>query len=181
MIKTIFSNYEFEKSDYAKIYAEHFIAEFDSMPKTKIFVNFNTDHGFTTKEKISLVSGIYLLYKSNTLIYVGKSDHCIHQRIGRFLAGVRGTERLDENHSAAYKYVDYFGRDTTNLSFKYIKLAEPGEFVNLDHHVTLQDIEEQIIRIMDPLFNRESFENFDIKKLVEILHKDKNVSERISV
>lgn len=181
MIKTIFSKYEFEKTDYAKIYAEHFVAEFNSMPKTKIFVNYNTDHGFTTKEKISLVSGIYLLYKSDTLIYVGKSDHCIHQRIGRFLAAVRGTERLDENHSAAYKYINYFGRDTTNLSFKYIKLADAGEMVDLEHFLTLQDVEEQIIQIMDPLFNKQSFGNFNIGKFVEILHKDKNVNQRIFV
>ena len=36
MNKTVFNTYEIEKSDYAKIYANHFIEELQYFRKTKI-------------------------------------------------------------------------------------------------------------------------------------------------
>jgi hypothetical protein len=176
MIKTLFDNYEFEKEDFAKIYAKKFIEELNSLPKSKILVNENTDHGFSTNEKISLVSGIYLLYKYDILIYVGQSNHCIRQRIGRFLAGIRGTERFDENHSAAYKYIQYFSRDTKGLSFKYIGLSEPGRPVNLDFDVTLNDIEKIMIKRLNPLFNDETYSNFSFEKVLKVSFKNDSVN-----
>jgi len=153
MNKTVFNTYEIEKSDYAKIYANHFIEELQYLRKTKIDVNYDTDHGFTASEKISQVTGLYLLYKEDELIYIGKSDRCMRTRIGRFIAGVRGTERFDENHSAAYKYNACYGRNVDDLYFKYIEL----NIDDLQHDLTLDDIEQQLIRSLSPRFNSEVY------------------------
>ena len=164
MIKTIFGNYEFQVQDYASLYANYMIEEFKSLSKHKIVVNENTDHGFSTTQKINLVTGIYFVYKNDDLVYVGQTNHCMRQRIGRFLAGIRGTERYDENHSAAYKYVEYFGRDTSGLSFKYL----PVNVAELEHCVDLQHIENDIIEKIKPLFNNEVYRDYRFQKILKI-------------
>jgi hypothetical protein len=164
MIKTIFRNYEFEKKDFANVYANFLIDEFESLPKHKIHVREDTDHGFLTDEKISLISGIYFIYKGDTLVYVGQTNHCMRQRIGRLLAGIRGTERYDENHSAAYKYIEYFGRDTSGLSFKYVEL----NLKELQFGIQLQDIENSIIEKLKPIFNIEVYKKYRYQKILKI-------------
>jgi hypothetical protein len=164
MIKTIFGNYLFEKKDFADTYAKYLIKEFESLPKHKIVVREDTDHGFLTNEKLSLVSGLYVIYKNDILVYIGETNYCIRQRIGRLLAGIRGTERPDENHSAAYKYIEYFGRDTSGLSFKYI----PINVAELEYGIQLLDIENSIIEKMEPLFNKEIYKNYRFQKQLKI-------------
>ena len=166
MIKTLFK-YEFEIKDYARIYASTMYDIFFGSPKHKIILteeDLKTSHGFTTTEKISLVTGIYLLYKKDELIYVGKTDNCLRNRIARFIAGVRGTERFDENHSAAYKYIEYFGRDLSNLSFKYIEINAE----DLEHQVTIKDIEDVLIEKMRPILNSEIYKKYRFQKLLKI-------------
>lgn len=178
MIKTLY-DYDIEKTEYADIYAKFFAKEFIGAPRYEIFVNENTDHGFSTSEKISLVSGIYLIYKKvkneYILVYVGHSGHCIRQRIGRWLSGIRGTERFDENHSAAYKYVEYFGRDTDELSFKYIPL-KPQQ---LKHGLTIEDVEKLVIEKMQPLFNGEIYKEYRFQKVLKITDMLGKNNERV--
>jgi hypothetical protein len=164
MIKTIFQNYEFEKKDFAEIYAKYLVDEFKSLPKHEILVNENTDHGFLTNEKINLITGIYLIYKNQDLVYIGQTNNCLRNRIGRLLAGIRGTERHDENHSAAYKYVEYFGRDTQGLSFKYIKI----DANELQFNVSFEDIENELIQKLKPIFNSEVYKNYRFQKILKI-------------
>ena len=164
MIKTVFGNYEFEKEDFAGIYAKYLIGEFDSLPKHKIVVKEDTDHGFLTDEKINLVTGIYLIYKDKELVYIGQTNSCLRNRIGRLLAGIRGTERYDENHSAAYKYVEYFGRDIDGLSFKYIELNSN----DLKFNIGLQDIENKLIEKLKPIFNSEVYKDYRFQKILKI-------------
>jgi hypothetical protein len=164
MITTIFKNYEFEKKDFANIYAKHLIHEFQSLPKYEILVKEDTDHGFLTDEKISLISGIYFIYKDDILVYIGQTSHCMRQRIGRFLAGIRGTERHDENHSAAYKYVEYFGRDTSKLTFKYVELNPK----DLEYGIDLVDIENGMIEELKPIFNSEVYKDYRFQKHLKI-------------
>jgi hypothetical protein len=167
MKKTLYG-YNIEKNDYADIYAKAFVEEFIGAPAYEISVNENTDHGFSTNEKIGLISGIYLIYKQvenqSVLVYVGHSGHCIRQRIGRWLSGIRGTERFDENHSAAYKYVEYFGRDTDGLSFKYIAIQPES----LEHDLVIEDIEKLVIERMQPLFNGEIYKEYRFQKVLKI-------------
>jgi hypothetical protein len=164
MIKTIFKNYEFEKEDFAGIYANYLIDEFQSLPKHKIIIKEDTDHGFLTDEKINSVTGIYLIYKNQDLVYIGQTNNCLRNRIGRLLAGIRGTERYDENHSAAYKYVEYFGRDTKGLSFKYIEM----NLAELEFGVQFEDIENQLIKKLKPIFNSEVYKNYRFQKILKI-------------
>ena len=164
MIKTIFGNYEFEKEDFAKIYAKYLVDEFKSLPKHKIVIKEDTDHGFSTDEKINLVTGIYLIYKNQDLVYIGQTNSCLRNRIGRLIAGIRGTERHDENHSAAYKYVEYFGRDTKGLNFKYIQI----KVEELQFNVTFEDIENQLIEKLKPIFNSEVYKNYRFQKILKI-------------
>lgn len=163
MIKTLYG-YEFVKKDFAKIQADFLIDELENLPKYEIVVNESSDHGFLTNEKISTISGIYLIYKDSELVYIGQSGTCIRNRIGRMLAGIRGTERYDENHSAAYKYVEYFGRDTKNLSFKYI----PLKLEQLQQNLNFDDIENQLIEELKPLFNSEIYKDYRFQKVLKI-------------
>jgi len=176
MIKTIFGNYEFQKQDFAKIYAEYLIEELDGLCKHEIAVLESTGHGFlTTAKKISLVSGIYFIYKDNNLVYVGQTGHCIRQRIGRFLAGIRGTEHEDEQHPAAYKYIEYFGRDISGLSFKHIRI----DLMSLEHDVSLEDIETHIIQQISPMFNSKIYKKYRYQKMLKITDILGNNNERI--
>lgn len=166
MIKTLFK-FEFQIKDYAGIYANSMYDVFCGLPKHNIVLteeDLKTAHGFTTTEKISLVTGIYLLYKKDELIYVGKTDNCLRNRIARFIAAVRGTERFDENHSAAYKYIEYFGRDLSDLSFKYIEINAE----DLEHGVTIKDIEDILIEIMRPMLNSEIYKDYRFQKILKI-------------
>jgi hypothetical protein len=166
MIKTLFKR-EFEISDYAGIYANSMYDEFCGLPNHQITLteeDLKTDHGFTTTEKISLTTGIYLLYRYNELIYIGKTDNCLRNRIARFIAGVRGTERFDENHSAAYKYIEFFGRNLSGLSFKYIAI-DPFD---LEHGVTIKDIENVLIEKMRPMLNGEIYKDYRFQKILKI-------------
>lgn len=178
MIKTLYS-YEFTKSDYTEPYIKFLSEESVYLPKHKITVNEKTDHGFSTKEKIGSISGIYLIYKefeeSDILVYIGHSGHCIRQRIGRWLSGIRGTERFDENHSAAYKYVEYFGRDTSGLSFKYL----PLKLEDLQHGVEIEDIENGMIEKLKPLFNNEIYKEYRFQKILKITDVLGENNERI--
>jgi hypothetical protein len=164
MIKTLFGRYVFEKTDLANVYANYMIDEINHLPKHELVVNENSDHGFLTTEKLNLVTGIYLIYKSNELVYIGQTNSCMRNRIGRLLAGIRGTERHDENHSAAYKYVEYFGRDTTDLSFKYLEL----NIADLEFKIGFEDIENQLIEKLKPLFNSEIYKDYRFQKILKI-------------
>lgn len=168
MIKTLFRKYVIEKDDMAGLYANYMLDEINYLPKHELIVNENSDHGFITTEKLNLVTGIYLIYKSNELVYIGQTNSCMRNRIGRLLAGIRGTERYDENHSAAYKYVEYFGRDTSELSFKYL-VVNPDE--DLEFKVGLEDIENKLIEELKPLFNSEIYKEYRFQKVLKVTDK----------
>lgn len=128
-----------------------------------IFVKEHTDHGFSTTVKLPS-QGIYIIYKNKQPIYVGCSTNSIHTRIGRFVAGVRGTERIDENHSAAYKYVEVFGRDLTDVSIKAVSLR-PSD---LPDYLDVESIERSLILELKPLFNNETHYDYVFEKGVKV-------------
>lgn len=175
MIRTIFDEIVFEKEDFSELYAQFFIQELASRPRYKLSAKEDTTHGVLTEIKISNKTGIYIIYKDDNIVYIGHSDTCIRNRLGRFLAAIRGTEREDENHSGAYKYVECFGRDTTGLSFKYVDI-NPNQ---LQFNLEVGDIEKTVIQKMKPFFNNETFYNYSFEKTLKVTSKEGIVNAKL--
>ena len=171
MKRDIFGQIYIEAEDYYTF----LIKELSNQQHISIFVKEHTDHGFETNVKISDCPGIYVIYKDNKVVYVGCTSRSIRMRIGRFLAGVRGTEHWNENHSAAYKYVDVFGRDLTGLTIKFCRLEKSDLFSG----IVLDNIETHIIEMMKPLFNDETYYDYKFEKKVVIKSKDGEYNARL--
>ena len=114
MKRNIFGEIQFEAGDYTSFV----LSELSSQSHYNITINEQTSHGFKTDLKIPN-TGIYILYRNKQAIYVGCTETNIRQRIGRFIAAVRGTEHEDENHSAGYKYLEVFGNDLSDVTFNF--------------------------------------------------------------
>jgi len=112
--------FDIEIKDYTDVIYEN-IRQQEYHPIT---VRFATGRGFKTDVVLSKKTGIYVLYKDEQALYVGASDSCIHNRISRFISGVRGTESKNETHYAAYKYRSIFSTNFDNFSFKYFILND---------------------------------------------------------
>lgn len=130
----------------------------------ELIVKEETAQGFSTNTVIPN-QGLYVIYKNEQPIYVGCSNSSIHKRIGRFLSAVRGTERDDENHSAAYKYIDVFGRDLSGVSIKVLSLTERDLFGCMD----LEDVEIELIKSIKPLFNNETHHDYVFQKGIKVV------------
>lgn len=155
----ISESFEFEIDDYS----ECMIRQFNLDIPRPLIVKENTAHGFTTTIKLPK-SGIYLIYKFQQLIYVGYTETSIRNRLGRFVAGVRGTEHEDEQHIAAYKYREVFGTDLSNVYIKAFGLDNK----KLNCGITTKDIEFDLIDKLQPLLNNENYHNYDFRKVVLI-------------
>jgi hypothetical protein len=143
--------------DYV-IYADDFIpsivAALNKQQHCFIRPTINTLKGFTKSLNFVLPKeGIYVIYKFGHPIYVGHSKSSIHNRIARFLAGVRGTERLDEKHPAAYKYKHVYGENFDDLSVKIFRMRD----ASLPKHISLDMIENELISELRPVFNTEVY------------------------
>jgi len=171
MKRDIFGQIYIESKDYCDL----LLKEIENQEHISIFVKQHTDHGFETNINWVDCPGIYLIYKDNKIVYIGCTSRSIRMRIGRFLAGVRGTEHWNENHSAAYKYVDIFGRDLSGLTFKYSKLEKTDLFPGIE----INDIENHVIEIMKPLFNDETYYDYEFEKKVIIKSKDGEYDARL--
>jgi hypothetical protein len=163
MIRNILGEIQLEPKDYLTFIKR----ELDSQFHFGITVNEQTAHGFFTEAKIPNV-GLYCLYRQNVLIYVGFTENSIRMRIGRFIAAVRGTEHPDENHSAGYKYLEKFGKDLSDLTFKYCEI-KPSD---LPSHIRLQDLEQCLIDDLKPLFNTETYDNYVFENIVRIRQRN---------
>lgn len=153
MRRNIFGNFDVTAEDYSKKILQelkytHFIS---------IQPNYETNKGVKADDFID-GAGIYFIYHKQELVYIGHTTHNVRDRIGRFFAGVRGTERHDENHPAAYKFVKFFDNKCEDLKLKII----PLEFTSLLCDVTMEDIETDLIYELKPLFNNEIYRNRDI-------------------
>ena len=159
MKRNVFFEIQLEPSDYKNL----LLSELKMDSFHPIYVKEETDHGFFTTTKLPN-QGLYVLYKKKQPIYVGCSKTSIHNRVGRFVAGVRGTERHDESHPAAYKYIAVFGRDLSDLNVKSIPLKQD----DLPDYLVVQDIEQTLIKELKPLFNNETHYNYTFEKGVKI-------------
>lgn len=150
----------YEGSDYESLV----IPELSHKKKHKIRVNYKQTHSISTDVTLSNVPGIYAIYRNNILVYIGCTTWSIHGRVARFVAAVRGTERDDESHPAAYKYLEHFGDDVENL---YVSFCALDEEKDLRPEVKSTDVEEAVISTMCPLFNEQTYPHFKFEnKLV---------------
>mgnify|MGYP000845976674 CR=1 FL=1 len=153
MVRNVFGDYQITGKDYAIIILRELIlSQFIS-----ITPNLKTDKGVNSDRYIN-VAGFYFIYNNEELVYIGYTNHSIHGRIGRFFAGVRGTERYDENHPAAYKFVAKYGCKCENVSLKII----PVDYNSLLSDITMTDIEDELIQSMKPTLNNEIYRNRDV-------------------
>jgi hypothetical protein len=159
MKRNIFFEIVLEPEDFVPL----LMHELNNEDFHNVYVKENTDHGFSTTVKLPS-QGIYIIYKNKQPIYIGCSTNSIHTRIGRFIAGVRGTERIDENHSAAYKYIEVFGQDLTGVSIKAVSLR-PSD---LPDYLNVESIERMLILKLKPLFNNETHYDYVFEKGVKV-------------
>lgn len=153
MKRNIYGDFTVYPEDYSQVIIE----ELKKNKHIKIEPNYDTAKGVVCEEDLQR-AGFYFIYKFKCLIYIGYSNNSIHDRVGRFFAGIRGTERHDESHSAAYKYSKYFGSNCENLEIKYVEVDR----WNLLCSVTMQDIESSLIYELKPKLNMEIYKNRDI-------------------
>jgi len=153
MKRDIFGDFVVTASDYGdKIRQELNYTNFISV-KPKL----HTNKGVIADDFID-GAGIYLLYRNDELIYIGYSNSSVRNRIGRLFAGVRGTERHDESHPGAYKYIKLYGTVCDNLQVKIVPLQQHTLLCG----ITMEQIEHELIYNMKPILNNEIYRNRDI-------------------
>ena len=153
MNRNVLGDIQITGKDYAiKIMEELKLEKFIS-----ISPNLETDKGVISDTIIN-VAGFYFIYTNGELVYIGYTNHSIHGRIGRFFAGVRGTERDDESHPAAYKFVKKYGCKCEDIFLKII----PVNYNSLLSDITMAYIEDELIYSLNPLLNNEIYRNMNI-------------------
>lgn len=153
MNRNVFGDFQITGKDYAIKIME----ELNHSYRISIEPNLETDKGVISDAFIN-VAGFYFIYINGELVYIGYTNHSIHGRIGRFFAGVRGTERYDESHPAAYKFVKKYGCKCEDIFLKII----PVDCDSLLSDITMKDIEDELIYYLNPLLNNEIYRNRDI-------------------
>ncbi len=144
-------------------------SDLDRQRFIKIEPNLSTDHGVIINGSISK-TGIYFIYKlineKNTPLYVGYTTSSIHQRIGRYFAAARGTQRIDENHPGGEKHKLELGLDFENMSMKFLHY----DFSTLHDNITPLDIEDWFIKKLQPIFNNQNYINLKFEKEIKIIN-----------
>ena len=147
MRRNIYGEIEITSIDYAQFVVD----ELTSQNYQTFQIKENTDHGFLTESKIS-GTGIYCIYRKEKPVYVGCTENSIRVRLGRFFAAVRGTEHWDENHQAAYKFVDVFGRNLDHVTFKFCNISSN----DIPKNIQLEEIENEVVNVIKPYFNNQT-------------------------
>jgi len=114
-----------------------------------------TSSGFTlydeyVKTERCYRSGFYAIYYKEKCLYVGKAS-IIDNRMRRFISGVRGTSRHDEQHAFADRYRKRYGEDFDNLRF----VLFPYDIGTLNkHEVRSESVESGIMSILGSIDNK---------------------------
>ena len=110
---------------------------------------------------LSMRPGYYTIYrqvgKKMECLYVGKSDHSIHQRVNRWAKGVAGKLRPDESHAAATKARRDGVRITDKIFVKIITMSEVNKIVD-DVHIRSEPLDEWIAPLLKSKYNENTFE-----------------------
>lgn len=161
MRRDLWGSIVYEASDFKDFVTN----DLNSKKKYKVNYNDKLTHSISTDNKLPK-TGIYAIYRNDLLVYIGCTSWSIHGRIARFVAGVRGTERDDESHPAAYKYIEHFGDDVENLYVSFCSI-DPE---NLPDNILMTDIEEVAIVSMCPLFNEQTYDMYKFEKRAIIVN-----------
>lgn len=155
MKRTLFGDIVLEESDFFNIVVEDF------KQKHRVYPKEDTCHGFTCDLGLNKKKGIYGLWRGDDLLYIGSSDSCVRTRVGRFTSVVRGTNRLDEDHPGARKYLKHFGQDLSGLSTAICELSQK----DLPDYLNIVMIETYIIKQLKPICNEETYKYYKIERL----------------
>lgn len=161
----IYREITLEPSDYIQFLKN----EIEFQPYLKFSPRLETTHGILVESELPKV-GLYLIYKiingDYQLLYIGSSDNSIHNRLSRYVAAARDTQRFDENHAGGEKHRKIFGEDLENMYVKYINF----DFSSLKD-VTLVDLENILIERLEPIFNSENYSKYVFQTKFEIIRQ----------
>jgi hypothetical protein len=96
---------------------------------------------------------IYCIYKDYEPIYVGISINKtgLRARVGRFCCQLMGKTEKTGEHPGAKKYKKLYKDDYSNLTVKYVRINHDSK------HISLEDVEKEVIRILNPICNNEVY------------------------
>jgi hypothetical protein len=100
--------------------------------------------------------GIYCIYNNKKLVYVGQTKLTVSKRLSYFCAVITGRNSYTEDHPGArkIKYLfDYVLNKSPieELTVRYVELDK----IPMNEYVTLESIEQAVIRKLRPKFNSE--------------------------
>lgn len=154
-----------EPSDYLHLLKN----EISSQPYWSFSPKMETTHGINVECDLPKV-GIYLIYKiinsEFQLLYIGATDNSIHNRLSRYIAAVRDTQRFDENHAGGEKHRKILGED---LQCMYVKCID-FDFSSLID-VSMTDLESLLIEELQPIFNGENYAKYKFQTKFEIIRQ----------
>ena len=149
----------------------------------QIVESFNNQYGIKFQPNTSKVTGfdywnnsrfpmtstptIYCIYKDGEPQYVGKTEtnDGLRMRVGRFCCELQGKTARAGNHPGAKKYKHFHKEDYSNLTVKYYEIT--NQILNIpDNPITLSQIETEVIRLINPLFNQEIYKKAWIAQAV---------------
>ncbi|NBP01726.1 MAG: hypothetical protein EBU90_16630 [Proteobacteria bacterium] len=153
MRKNLFGEIIYEAKDFSELV----VKELHEQNFITVTPKKSTNKGFITNSDVTIPkSGLYVIYKFQQPIYVGYSTHSIRDRIGRFIAAVRGTEHEMESHPAGYKYKHVYGDCLDQISFK---ASHIDFYTSLPNYLSINDVEKELIYTLRPVFNMEIYKS----------------------
>ena len=123
--------------------------------KYNLYPNINTVQGFWTDRatpfSLHSTSGIYYIFKDNSLEYIGKSDKAIGTRLSRFVKEVNDESLPCENFPAGTKWRRWYG--LSNFDGCKIMFADYSSYDLKKYGIKLKAIESRLIKKHQPRMN----------------------------
>jgi hypothetical protein len=155
MRQNLFGELVLEPIDYGK----EIVNQFEQQYGIKFEPDLNKITGFHYWNDGSFPTNngptIYCVYKDDEPIYVGstKRKGGLRSRIGRFCCELMGKTEKTGNHPGAKKYKKRYGNDYSGLIVKYVPMQSL-------HIITLEEVEQEVIRLLNPMFNIEIYRKY---------------------
>jgi hypothetical protein len=159
MRKNLFGEIVSEPIDYAM----EIIKEFEDQYGIRFEPNLNKITGFHYWNDGAFPANngptIYCVFKDNEPIYVGmtKRKNGLRVRLSRFCCELMEKTEKTGNHPGAKKYKKMHKEDYSGLIVKYVSV-NPASFIKLE------EIEQEVIRILNPMFNNEIYKKYWINE-----------------
>jgi hypothetical protein len=113
--------------------------------------------------------GIYCIYNNKKIVYVGQTKLTVGKRLSYFCAVITGRNAHSEDHPGARKMRFLFEHvinksPIDQLSVRYVELDK----IPMNEYVTLESIEQAVIRKLRPKFNSEiiNCQRIDVSEIV---------------